>query len=114
MGNGASKSLDRIVLKACIDLTFENLDDDEIYLKTELYEFAIENFTILSKQMTGHTSTQFTNSRGNPITRMKSAFPETLLKRYGWQTIHRMTHYFDEYGNRISKVLPKIRRIPNE
>tara|TARA_R100001463_G_scaffold21182_1_gene51095 strand:+ start:1631 stop:1975 length:345 start_codon:yes stop_codon:yes gene_type:complete len=114
MGNGASKSIDRKLLKACIDLTFDDLEDDKIYFKTELYRFAIKNYSLVSKQLTGHTSTQFTNSRGNPMLRMKSAFPETLLKRYGWETIHRATHFFDEKGIKTTKILPKIRRIKNE
>tara|TARA_R100000734_G_C3317490_1_gene110688 strand:- start:2613 stop:2957 length:345 start_codon:yes stop_codon:yes gene_type:complete len=114
MGNGASKSIDRKILKACIDLTFDNLEDDKIYLKKELYSFAIENYTVVSKQLTGNPSTQFSNPRGNPMLRMKSAFPETLLKRYGWETIHRATHFFDEKGVKTTKVLPKIRRIRDE
>jgi len=117
MGRGAIKRINWPLMKESIELTFDSLDENKRYDKTEFYDIIIHHYRALGRERIGYRGAirQFSRKGGkDTYRRVAQCVKENTINRYGWKTYYKKTHFFTAEGNRHTKEKATIKRNKND
>ncbi len=117
MGRGAVRRINWPLMKESIELTFDSLDENKEYDKTEFYDIIIHHYRRLGRERIGYRGEvrQFARKGGkDTYRRVAQCVKESRINRYGWKTYYKKTYFFSADGNKHTKEKAKIKRNKNE